>query len=92
MGEKNIDKEAQLVEFPRQGHVYVIEEVPVGLVGALPDGKESKVADQHCPHRDKQQDEEAVVDSVHAGHHPGKDTKQGGHVEDDAEEKGRKVN
>ena len=60
MIEHNIHQQSQLIELLRHGHVDVVERVPVGLEGSLPDGEEDHVADHEGDEDDEEQHEEAV--------------------------------
>ena len=59
--------QSQLVELLGDGHVDVVERVPVRLEGPLPDGEEDDVADHEGDEDDEEQHQEAVDLLVVAG-------------------------
>ena len=60
MVEHHRHQQSQLVELLGDGHVDVVERVPVRLEGPLPDGEEDDVAHHEGDEDDQEEDEEAV--------------------------------
>ena len=60
MVEDDIDQETKIIKFLGHGYVDVVEGVPVGFEGSLPDTKQDDIGDNECDKDNKEENKKTV--------------------------------